>query len=306
MKFYEFNYLKEFNCIADKCKHNCCIGWEIVVDKRSRDKYKLLEAKDDRFLNKIENNCFKLTPNGRCPFLDEDNLCHLIKAHGEKSLCKTCKTHPRFKNFFNGVTETGLGLYCEEAGRIILSSSQKMKLILAKDDNKPNSISPFEKKVMAFRKRVVKILQNRKLTIAQRLDALHSISQIDLNKKDFSSWIDFFNSLEKLPINNYSFNMIKAKSFCDVDQNFELAFEQLLCYLAFRHLSRAIDQLDLRVRLAFVILSFNLINLIFSQGEKTFDSLIECVRFYSSEIECNDDNIFKILNEIEDLITFIK
>ena len=305
MKYYEFNYSKKFNCIANKCKHNCCIGWDIAVDKRSRDKYKSLEVLDNRFLDQIENNCFKLTTNARCPFLDEDNLCYIIKNHGEKSLCKTCKTHPRFKNFFSGVTETGLGLYCEEAGRIILSSKEKMKIVLVKDDNKPSTLTSFEKKVLAFRNKVMKILQNRKLTISDRLFALQTLSQIDLDKKDFSSWIALFSSLEKLEINDYSFDKIKSNSFCKVDQNFDLAFEQLLCYLAYRHLSRAIDILDLKIRLAFVVLSFNVINTIFSQGEKTLENLIEIVRFYSSEIECNDDNLYEILNEIENLVSFI-
>ena len=305
MKYYEFNYSKKFNCIADKCKHNCCIGWDIAVDKRSRDKYKSLEVLDNRFLDKLENNCFKLTTNARCPFLDDDNLCHVIKNYGEKSLCKTCKTHPRFKNFFKGVTETGLGLYCEEAGRIILSSKEKMKIVLVKDDNKPSTLTSFEKKVLAFRNKVMKILQNRKLTISDRLFALQPLCQVNLDKKDFSSWIALFSSLEKLEINDYSFDKIKGNSFCTVDQNFDLAFEQLLCYLAYRHLSRAIDILDLKIRLAFVVLSFNVINTIFSQGEKTPENLIEIVRFYSSEIECNDDNLYEILNEIENLVSFI-
>ena len=305
MKYYEFNYSKKFNCIADKCKHNCCIGWDIAVDKRSRDKYKSLEVLDNRFLDQIENNCFKLTTNARCPFLDEDNLCHVIKNYGEKSLCKTCKTHPRFKNFFKGVTETGLGLYCEEAGRIILSSKEKMKIVLVKDDNKPSTLTSFEKKVLAFRNKVMKILQNRKLTISDRLFALQPLCQVNLDKKDFSSWIALFSSLEKLEINDYSFDKIKGNSFCTVNQNFDLAFEQLLCYLAYRHLSRAIDILDLKIRLAFVVLSFNVINTIFSQGEKSLENLIEIVRFYSSEIECNDDNLYEILNEIENLVSFI-
>ena len=112
MKQYEFNYNKKFTCIADKCKHNCCIGWQIDIDKKSLSHYETLKDKDNRF----NDNCFlgqsfNLNENLRCPFLDGDNLCHIIKNYGEKSLCKTCKTHPRFKNFFSGVTETGLGLY---------------------------------------------------------------------------------------------------------------------------------------------------------------------------------------------------
>ena len=43
-----------------------------------------------------------------------------------------------------------------------------------------------------------------------------------------------------------------------------------------------------------------------SQNEKTLDSLIEVCRFYSSEIETSDDNIFCLLNEIENLVSINK
>ena len=26
------DYYKEFSCIADHCRHSCCIGWEIDID----------------------------------------------------------------------------------------------------------------------------------------------------------------------------------------------------------------------------------------------------------------------------------
>ena len=33
MKTYAPKYYQQFHCIADKCKHSCCIGWEIDIDK---------------------------------------------------------------------------------------------------------------------------------------------------------------------------------------------------------------------------------------------------------------------------------
>ena len=33
------NYYDHFTCIADKCKHNCCIGWEIDIDDDTMDIY---------------------------------------------------------------------------------------------------------------------------------------------------------------------------------------------------------------------------------------------------------------------------
>ncbi len=312
MKKFEFNYSKKFKCIGSECKHNCCIGWQIDIDKKSLTLYQNLSKTDARF----DKDCFnkksfnldsKFSQNKRCPFLDGDNLCHIIKNYSEKSLCKTCKTHPRFKTFFSGIMETGLGLYCEEACKIILSFKPKMKEVLVKDDLKSTSLSPIEKKIMAFRKKALSISQNRKLNIDERLSLLKNISNISLDKNSFGDWLNIYTKLDKLEINEFGFEMVAPETnFAPIQKGFEREYEQLLSYLCYRHLSRAIDLLDLRVRLGFVVLSFNMINQIFScQDEKTLDTLVEICRFYSSEIETSDDNIFYLLNEIENLVSFI-
>ena len=285
MKQFEFNYNKKFNCIADKCKHNCCKGWRIAVDKKTADKYLSLANDNKRFENCLDGQFFKMV-NQNCPFLDSDNLCHVIKKYGEKCLCKTCKTHPRFKSFFNGLTETGLGLYCEHAGKIILSFKPKMKTVLIKDDFRKKSIVGFERKVFAFRKKALSFAQDRKLSIEKRLSLLSNLADINLNKNSFNKWLDVFKSLDKLTINQFSFNQTdNAYNFAPIEKSFEREYEQLLSYFIFRHLSRAIDTLDLRVRLAFVVLSFNMINHIFAmQAQKSLEGLIEVCRFFSSEI----------------------
>ena len=306
MKQFEFNYSKKFYCIADKCKHNCCKGWQIAVDKKTASKYLQLKEIDQRFENCLDGQFFKMD-NEVCPFLDGDNLCHVIKNYGEKSLSKTCKTHPRFKSFFNGLTETGLGLYCEQAGKIILSFKPKMKPILVKDDFKKRAIVGFERKVFTFRKKALLLAQDRKLSIEKRLSLLTELSSVDLNKNSFNKWLEIFKKLDKLKINQSNFDKLApAKEFAPILNGFGREYEQLLSYLIFRHLSRAIDLLDLRVRLAFVILSFKMINHIFTMHEqKTLENLVEVCRFYSSEIETSDDNIYCLLDEIENLISFI-
>ena len=30
----------DFSCIADRCQMNCCSGWQIVIDKKSLDRYR--------------------------------------------------------------------------------------------------------------------------------------------------------------------------------------------------------------------------------------------------------------------------
>ena len=40
MKILVPDYYPLFRCIAGKCRHNCCIGWEIDIDPDTHDFYK--------------------------------------------------------------------------------------------------------------------------------------------------------------------------------------------------------------------------------------------------------------------------
>ena len=44
MKIVTPSYYKKFKCIGSKCKHNCCIGWEIDIDKSTMDKYSSIDG----------------------------------------------------------------------------------------------------------------------------------------------------------------------------------------------------------------------------------------------------------------------
>ena len=44
----------EFTCIADRCRHSCCIGWEIDVDQESMALFGQLKGKlRDRLTSRI-------------------------------------------------------------------------------------------------------------------------------------------------------------------------------------------------------------------------------------------------------------
>ena len=40
MQLFAPTYYKKFKCIADRCQHNCCIGWEIDIDGETPERYK--------------------------------------------------------------------------------------------------------------------------------------------------------------------------------------------------------------------------------------------------------------------------
>lgn len=127
------DYCSEFKCIADKCRDNCCIGWEIDIDKKSEEYYL---SCDGEFGNKLRNNiqkgkpgCFILGEKERCPFLNKKNLCEIIINLGEDKLCHICSEHPRYYEWYNGVKEGGTGLCCEESARIIISRDKPFSYI---------------------------------------------------------------------------------------------------------------------------------------------------------------------------------
>ena len=117
------DYYSKFRCIADKCRDSCCIGWEIDIDADTADYYNSIGgAFGKRLKENISDQSFILSADDRCPFLNNRNLCDIYTELGEEHLCQICSDHPRYYEWFGSVKEGGIGLSCEEAARIILSS----------------------------------------------------------------------------------------------------------------------------------------------------------------------------------------
>ena len=161
------SYYHKFKCIADKCKNNCCIGWEIDIDCDTLDLYNSI---DGEMGDKIRKNIvgdephFALKENGRCPFLNESGLCDIIIELGDGALSDICYLHPRFSNFYPSFTETGLGLSCEEAARIILSEEEKTTVKIP--DN--ISLTAEEKIFLKKRQEILAVLQKREKSLSER------------------------------------------------------------------------------------------------------------------------------------------
>ena len=132
MKISVPEYYTKFKCIADKCKDNCCIGWEIDVDESTLERYEKLSGEEGSRIRSTLNYgdpvTFKLGECERCANLDSKGLCKIISAIGEGYLCQICRDHPRYFNLTINNVEGGVGLACEEAARIILASSNVTRM----------------------------------------------------------------------------------------------------------------------------------------------------------------------------------
>ena len=77
------DYEEQFHCLAGRCPHSCCIGWEVVLDEDHARRY--LAGDDPLSRRAAEAMVYDETEDafafplsgGRCPFLDGENLCAL-------------------------------------------------------------------------------------------------------------------------------------------------------------------------------------------------------------------------------------
>ena len=141
MKIVTPHYYKDFKCIAGACTDTCCAGWEVDVDDKSYRYYKTVDGNFGKRLKSVmvpekEGGCTFTLQNGRCPFLNDNNLCDLYIALGEDKLCDTCAEFPRFINEYGSVKEIGIAPSCKTAGEIIFNYD-KVLTFDEEEDGKP-------------------------------------------------------------------------------------------------------------------------------------------------------------------------
>ena len=122
-----------FRCRASACRHSCCRGWEIDIDGNTLELYQNLsgewrEKMDAAIVCDESGAHFRLTEDGRCPFLQQDGLCELIRSFGEDALCDICALHPRFYEVVGSYELAGLGLSCEAVCDLLLAEKGELTL----------------------------------------------------------------------------------------------------------------------------------------------------------------------------------
>ncbi len=303
MKLFAPSYYHKFKCIANKCKHNCCIGWEIDVDRYTFNKYKRLKG---NFAQRIHSSikkssdgeyCFMLVNNERCPFLNEKNLCDIILNLGEDHLCQICTDHPRFRNFFSDKTFVGLGFCCEEVSRLVMSESEKVTLSLIYDDNNGEPENVMESQRLSLVEKAFAIAQNREKPIIQRISSLLSLANTALPDISSSNWAQIYLSLEMLDASWRDLLVNISEESVNADEFFskhELHIEQLIVYFIYRHALNT--DINFSSAISFSCLSVLMIAWLSVVNEKiSLEELCDVSRMYSSEIEYSDENLTKIL-----------
>ena len=304
MKYFAPAYYPYFRCIADACRHSCCIGWEIDIDPVTREKYRTVEGPIGRRLAEEiidgEPSCFRLGENERCPFLREDGLCTLILELGEDSLCDICALHPRFRNYFSDRAEIGLGLCCEAAAELILTRGGETELIPVDEDEEATfPLSPEEEALLACRAELLAICRNEDCGFAEKTERLLNAVEADLPSRAWTEWRAVYADLERLDTAWDKLLSRLGRKSAPIGSEWDIPLSHLLGYFLFRHLPGALDAEDpdaaIRARVCFAVLSAEIIRKIFAGGEQSMEALGDIARQYSAEVEYSDENLGRVL-----------
>lgn len=318
MIFIKPLFYDEFKCIGSACTDNCCIGWEIDVDDDTLDKYKKIQG---GFGARIEDNliessdgttCFRLCENERCAFLNKDNLCDIIINCGENHLCDICREHPRFYEWFPGVTECGLGLCCEEACRLLLLNGFSLA-----EYNDGEEIELTEKEdivqsdtyifMAAFRERLFDVLSSSKLSLEEKLVKVlqktegftgekiklrndHKLLNLYLKSEPIDNeWTAYIKNLSK------EIEKISAYADSDFFEKHNERYSKILSYILYRHMIKAVFDNCVFERVRFCVESLRFIMLCDAKTEMDTDELtlkdcIDNMKRWSKQIEYSEEN----------------
>ena len=300
MKLIAPDYYPRFHCIADRCRHNCCIGWEIDIDEDTYRRYREVKGSfGTRLQEGIDHQadppCFLLGEGERCVFLNDQGLCDIISTLGEDALCDICRDHPRYRNFFADRTEIGPGLCCEEACRLILTNPDPVKLIIIEDDGSREEPCEEETEFLSVRQKLLDILQDRRFPFDARVHRLTDFCGLRPDRRTPAQWAEIYRGLERMdPAWDTCLARLASCENLTLTDDRDTVWEQLAVYFILRHTADSLDDGLLAPRVAFCLHAVSILRTL-AQGME-MSQLCDLCRMYSCEIEYSTENTEEIIS----------
>lgn len=293
MKLYAPTYYKRFQCIADRCEHSCCIGWEIDIDEETLQKYQAFQGGYGSVIKESismdDTPHFRLCAGERCPHLDERGLCKIILGLGEDYLCDICREHPRFYNFTK-VAEVGLGMSCPEAARLILASPDFAQTEEVGEVADITDDVPFDG--CAARADLYAILENN--DYASALDTIYHAYSIDAGEDEH--WLEILDSLEYLDADHKELFLRYSSARRPESGTTDEYQKRFLAYFIYRHCTEAFSGEDFCTRLSFCLFCERLFaSLICAQGAQSLQEVATLACILSEEIEYSEENTWALM-----------
>ncbi len=178
------SYYKNFSCKCGDCRTPCCCGWSVTVSMREYFELLSLECSNElrRKINcalhvidgASENEYARLTPSwlGTCHLQREDGLCAVHAECGEWALPNICRVYPRCARS-GDVLRLCCSSSCEKTVELFMEQKEPITFEVSELANDAYVDDGMTKEGFDRQKEYVKILQNRALSMPQRLEELY-------------------------------------------------------------------------------------------------------------------------------------
>ncbi len=318
MKLIMPSYCSAFECTADKCSDNCCIGWEIDIDRNTADYYSRVKGDFGAKLkeNIAHGECSSFILKGeRCPFLNEKNLCDIIINLGEEHLCQICAEHPRYYEWFGDVKEGGIGLCCEEAAKIILTSEHPTLFTEAEISDEESDSFDKELFELLYKARdrmffflydefeSIKKIVSRILFLAEKLqynidnyiDALPT--EYDALEEKTGDMLSVLRSLGELePIDEkwteYLADAVSTYKKTEADEDSIYLYQRnLLIYYIYRYFLKGVFDGEILSKVKLACVSTAVISYLARKEKADFEGMINICKLFSKQTEYSQENI---------------
>ena len=107
--------------------------------------------------------------------MNQKNLCDIYIELGEDALCEICTQHPRFHNEYGNIRQTGLGMACEEATRLMFETKE-FGLCQIQGTN-TESTDDFDESVLEIQLWILDLLKKKENPVEQRIEQIFDVVQ---------------------------------------------------------------------------------------------------------------------------------
>ena len=322
MKVTVPDYYDQFHCLAGACPHSCCEKWEVVIDEESVCLYETVSGPlGEKLREAMETDedgdiCFPLN-GGRCPFLDQENLCEIHKQLGEQATSETCREHPRFTEDYGVFREITLSASCLAANDLLLGSEEPLVFKVLETEEPEEEGDSWLEYLLPLRERMMRILYDRNEPLNLRLrrflllaaeaqwrldeEMIETLPALaaEWQEKEIPVGIerplfpDVLRLLAGLEILEESWkDLLREGESIESNKENESLLERIAVYFAFRYLLKCVNDGDLLSRAQLCVLAVLVIERL-----AAVCGLSEALRRFSCELEHSDENL-ETLQEI--------
>ena len=211
------DYYERFRCLAGACPHSCCEKWEVVIDEASVCLYRQLSgALGEKLRSAMKEDeegdiCFPLN-GGRCPFLDDENLCEIHRQLGEQATSITCQEHPRFTEDYGPFREVTLSASCPAANALLLGSEDPLGFTEIETDEPAEEGDPWLEGLLPLRARMLELLTDRTVPLYRRLEQFLLLAAEVKGMQNFSFLSASLSNMRSRAVLSVSDSMLSSSS----------------------------------------------------------------------------------------------